>query len=566
MFLTDIPHHYLISEPAYIPLESIRTFYIDSVWLEALIDGALSHANHLDREDDVIRRALKENINKYLRHSLNGKQPQIPRWGILMRSSVFHALPDLQITAPWTTDPKDRREVLLTRKIAEDTILCLFGRHPEDGTLSSIIISQPAHQQGFSCGADLNSEKLEMEFRKMANQPGATEEKIGGSLGMRTWRNPSNPDQSQLSEKPVIYDWRNRTLVFPAFAKRCLDELQKTGDFIIEKGKSCPSSVIGAQLTSAAFKLTLNVDSSKEHLDSSNNPGSGHGQLYIPPSEKRHESAPRFISPPSNSRNPDDKVIGFPTKHPSRVVAILPNTIPHREDPRNQEDQLEDYITPWYPDDFHISWWADPRPYGNMSCGCWPLLTTKGSPIPVSTAKGPLDLVFEWRFGGETAGVHFKQEQLEVLFPIADPKFYPNSGEKGAEPALFTLFTPTRGYNKPQEGSVIKSMWPKVRGIGKNSRFLYDTRIVRGYLYEPYNDPKWPWPQYRHMSKPNRLFVVRIRPKTDGEPFGGRGPLDASFVLSGVHTTDIFPGQKVRIATMIKSFPCGGTFIEVQKS
>ncbi|KAK9762582.1 hypothetical protein K7432_011548, partial [Basidiobolus ranarum] len=266
----DIPHHYLITDPDHLPPESIRTFYIDGRWLEALIDGALSHGNHVDREDDVIRSALKENVNQYLCHIVNGTQPQLPRWGFFLRSSVINAFPDLKVNAPWPDGQKEKREILLIKKITDETIMCLLGRHPEEGTLKSITISQPAHQQRFSCGVSLDDDELKVEFRSLGNQPGASDDMVGHDLGLRTWRSlPKESDPSQ----PQIYDWTHRTLILPSFAKRCVDELTKAGIFEWKQSDPCPSSIIGAQLTAAAFKLKIDVDVTVRHPDSSNNHG-----------------------------------------------------------------------------------------------------------------------------------------------------------------------------------------------------------------------------------------------------------------------------------------------------
>ncbi|PMD32991.1 hypothetical protein L207DRAFT_608789 [Hyaloscypha variabilis F] len=46
LHLHGVPAHYLIPDPSYLPAESIRFFYIDKNWTKALMDGALSLANH----------------------------------------------------------------------------------------------------------------------------------------------------------------------------------------------------------------------------------------------------------------------------------------------------------------------------------------------------------------------------------------------------------------------------------------------------------------------------------------------------------------------------------------
>ena len=47
MFLKNIPAHYLVPDPSFLTRESLKFFYIDSNWMDAFIDGALSIGNHL---------------------------------------------------------------------------------------------------------------------------------------------------------------------------------------------------------------------------------------------------------------------------------------------------------------------------------------------------------------------------------------------------------------------------------------------------------------------------------------------------------------------------------------
>ncbi|CAI6100448.1 unnamed protein product [Clonostachys chloroleuca] len=100
--LGDIPAQYLIPDPAFLPEETLRFFHIDANWVDALIDGALSLANHWgDKPDkDVSRASIKKAINKRLRtadKSLGGWHVQIPRYGFLLRSQLVVEFPDLTV-------------------------------------------------------------------------------------------------------------------------------------------------------------------------------------------------------------------------------------------------------------------------------------------------------------------------------------------------------------------------------------------------------------------------------------------------------------------------------------
>lgn len=92
LFLGGIPAHYLITDPSHLPMESLRFFHIDPNWLDCLIDGALSTANHLEKDDDYTRTTMKKCYNEYLSNPvITGSKikPQIPCFGFVIRSAVI---------------------------------------------------------------------------------------------------------------------------------------------------------------------------------------------------------------------------------------------------------------------------------------------------------------------------------------------------------------------------------------------------------------------------------------------------------------------------------------------
>ena len=185
LFLKNIPAHYFLPDPSYLPPESIRFFYLDSNWLDAFLDGALSIGNHLDRADDVVRQAFKRNLNRYFASSYHEDHPdlkyypQIPCFGFLLRSSIVKAFPDLEIHAPWrdVDDLDGKREPTLRYEAIEaDTLICLFDRMPGSRHWEhdfQITLSQPPHQQCFrlGTGGGLTTEELEFEFRPVYTTP-----------------------------------------------------------------------------------------------------------------------------------------------------------------------------------------------------------------------------------------------------------------------------------------------------------------------------------------------------------------------------------------------------------
>jgi len=220
LYLNNIPAYYLISDPSYLPPESIRFFHIDPNWTDALIDGALSIANHLSRDDDYVRMSLKTRINEYLKTQIDtrlGHLPQVPTYGFLLRSAIVSTFPDLHVEAPFKNPKKNetRADVLLLENIAKGVMLCLLDRTPDGGELDSIIIRQPPHQQCFSLGYSLDDKSLEFEFRRTYTSPhDGPWETVSGEVQEIWTKDVGGP----TGFTDAIYDWSSRTIIFPTFA------------------------------------------------------------------------------------------------------------------------------------------------------------------------------------------------------------------------------------------------------------------------------------------------------------------------------------------------------------
>jgi hypothetical protein len=142
-----------------LPTESLRFFYIDDFWLDCLLDGALSVANHLDSDDDAVRREIKRKFNEYLRHEVTGtggRKPQIPCYGFIIRSKLIKAMPDLRITVTWDQPDPKRASVCRWTRWDDQTLMALLDRQPQE--LMNIRLSQPQHQKRFSFGAQIDTD------------------------------------------------------------------------------------------------------------------------------------------------------------------------------------------------------------------------------------------------------------------------------------------------------------------------------------------------------------------------------------------------------------------------
>jgi hypothetical protein len=264
LYLGDLPSRYLVPDSSALPKESIRTFYVDTAWLEAMVDGALTIGNHWERDDDdPIRRAIKDNINAYLASSVANANAganvpvHVPRWGFMIRSSIVQAFPDLRVQVPFHdgVEPQYRRQVLSVQRPAEDILVCLLDREPRDGTMERIVISQPEHQPSFQLGSDLDLDagELTVNFRYTPNQGLAKDLGTKTSVA-KTWNRGGG-------ESPPIFDWENRVLVLPLFADTCASNMREDDYFVWPEGpESRSSALVAAQLSRKSLQLVIRVE------------------------------------------------------------------------------------------------------------------------------------------------------------------------------------------------------------------------------------------------------------------------------------------------------------------
>jgi hypothetical protein len=229
--LGGIPSQYLLPEPAFLPPESLRFFHIDDFWLDCFIDGALSVANHLESDDDVTRRRIKQTFNGYLGNPVSraGYKPQIPSYGFLIRSKLIKVMPDLRITVTWKTAPDAaadttdlRAPVCRWTKWDDETLMALLDRQPEE--LDNITLAQPPHQQRFSLGSYVRKAStsdpqvgnlVEFDLRRLYTMNDPPVE----------W-----PEMPWPKIGPDGKDWTGRPTTWLDFNTRILDVAKMAGD------------------------------------------------------------------------------------------------------------------------------------------------------------------------------------------------------------------------------------------------------------------------------------------------------------------------------------------------
>ncbi|KAI1114240.1 hypothetical protein F5Y14DRAFT_451211 [Nemania sp. NC0429] len=532
LFADKIPYHYLIPDPESLPRESIRTFFVDPVWLECVIDGALSLASHFEHADFAITRELKAHINEYLRTPqdvMNGKIPRLPKWGFLMRSVAISSCPDLRIEAPLQADDTSgQSEILFMQRISEDVIVCLTDRIPGETTFTEVLISQPGHQHGFSFGDTLDDQQVSLTFKRLPTKPGATIDPKEREVPM-TWRS-----KRQGGDPLPIFDWKNRTIIMTEFSKQCMAVLKKQGYFEWENGS--PSSIISTQLTCAASRLGITAAPDPSLQQCLNDPAKspwlvedGARQIYVP--DDSEVVKPSLTAPPSKQQ-------------------LIPATLPHVDLPVGHRPQPErtaeasaspvttrtatelprfDYRSFYMFNDYDFQ-------YRNMgssnmmrfepSVDCFPLHLGKEKTIEFrpSAIGAPMDVVFVAKGRIDEGWRPYEILAIEWLIPVDFPSA--TLTDKFADPKvqapLFRI-----------GGTVDHPELPTVEPVNIGLKWVYDVRLVYGTLMDWHEDEYQryigtPLPDAKNLQV---LLVVRARPRDERHV---EKAIDASFLLKNV--------------------------------
>lgn len=190
--LHGVPFSYLVPDAKLLPIESIRFFYIDRAWTDALVQGALSVGTistadraqleavypHIRTEVDVAERTVRQPRGEKL---LQGPGGTIT--GFVLRSRAVSGWPNLHVRAysqdvleddVLSTEAEShpsRMKVLRMERLAPAVLLVLF-----DGVPEVVHIEEP--RQGIQFGARLDPEdppaQRRAKVRMRDNLTGAT--------------------------------------------------------------------------------------------------------------------------------------------------------------------------------------------------------------------------------------------------------------------------------------------------------------------------------------------------------------------------------------------------------
>jgi len=164
--LYGVPFNYLVPDERMLPIESIRFFYVDSVWLDYLAEGALSIGRSTGSDlahDQVFGRFIHRHANIAARQLRKKKvlrtktaespapgeiiEPTEKVTGFLLRSDVVKGWPGLEIQAYKDSPPKTPLEPLRLEHLSENVLLCFF-----EGIIQELHIHE--HAQDLHFGVD----------------------------------------------------------------------------------------------------------------------------------------------------------------------------------------------------------------------------------------------------------------------------------------------------------------------------------------------------------------------------------------------------------------------------
>jgi len=163
--LRNIPFSNLVSDTRLLPVESLRFFYVDTNWLEVLIDGALSVGAHSTRDtefQEVMSGAIRAAVNNELTQrrsaitgldivSTDGSDAfDQPMTGVLIRSALISGWPGLVIKA---SQSGNQLKNLRVESLSPSVLIGIFLGIPDQ-----VEISEPQHSLRFGLDDKGNTE------------------------------------------------------------------------------------------------------------------------------------------------------------------------------------------------------------------------------------------------------------------------------------------------------------------------------------------------------------------------------------------------------------------------
>jgi hypothetical protein len=140
--LNNVPFNNLVAHPDLLPQESLRFFYLDQNWTDALLDGAMSMGIQTGRDavfQQLMKAKLYEGVQAVMaevRGALLGENSPgqtpiaVSPAGFLLRSKSISSCPGLEIRAWSANDALNPMKPLRLALLASDVLIALFPDIP----------------------------------------------------------------------------------------------------------------------------------------------------------------------------------------------------------------------------------------------------------------------------------------------------------------------------------------------------------------------------------------------------------------------------------------------------
>lgn len=172
--LYGVPFVNLVPDARMLPQESLRFFYVDPNYVEALMMGALSIGVQSTRDvhiQGVLYSGVSDAAHQAklaVRDQVLGQTPatDLPAvsttmTGLLMRSAVVAGWPGLEVRAYKDKQATQQIDLLRMDRVAPDVLLCLFADVP-----ACIQISEPKESLAFG-----HEDDFDLDLRWVTNEP-----------------------------------------------------------------------------------------------------------------------------------------------------------------------------------------------------------------------------------------------------------------------------------------------------------------------------------------------------------------------------------------------------------
>ena len=260
LYLATIPPHYLVPESSALPTESIRFFRVDWNWMDALIDGSLSLANHHDQDQDLVRDAIWAAFRRYREtpvEQLGNTLPPVPEYGCYVRSTLVSKFPDLRVQVDPPQQPPKPLVLLRHEIISSDTMICLFSQEPGSPSFKGLSFTQPPHQQTFVAATKLDEQTIQMAYKKAYTV--TIKDPDGKPIGEPEWPRPETGSEVSVYRWETPQSMKVHRVLMENLAQDYLKTVQKTMDKSLFDDDEATSTLMAWQLGSVSYKLNFSV-------------------------------------------------------------------------------------------------------------------------------------------------------------------------------------------------------------------------------------------------------------------------------------------------------------------